>query len=425
MTIITAARARALPCFAAALLLLFCCAAAVLSVPRAVWAQDDAGGDLGEVAPAVRDLRALKNKVLVFVFDVSASMRTPVPGGENGQTNLQRAREATITLIREATAPGDRVVLLTFGAGYRTVFDKTLASEGDKDALADQVPSEVGTGAGTNIRKPHHDALKLLEAARPRPGHASVPGAVVLLTDSYNDEPRRDDPAYPTYLKYYVPGGQLNKYPDTPENRDYERLLRKMRRAQYGVGVQIDATGRPIERATVTAAPPTETAPAPAVAPAPVEKAPGPPWPWIALGVGVLGLGAFLLLGSARPVPLRVSGGPGGAKDFSLKNGQSLRLGGEGAAHAFDAYPLPGVTGAPAALVRAGRGGQFHLLPHSPAAKPSGNPPSGARVFHNGLPLEREAMLGYGDEVRVSTPDPATGVAKEFRLKFDDPTKTF
>ncbi len=388
--------------------------ALVLGLTAAPRAQEDSAADLGEVAPAVNDLRAQKNKVLVFVFDVSASMRTPVPGGENGQTNLQRAREAAITLIREATAPGDRVVLLTFGAGYKTVFDKTLASEGDKDALADQVPSEVGTGAGTNIRKPHHDALKLLDAARPRPG------AVVLLTDSYNDEPKRDDPAYPTYLKYYVPGGRLNKYPDTPENRDYERLLRKMRRAQYGVGVQIDATGRPVERAPTTAAPPpVEAAPTPAATPAPVEKSPDVPWPWIALGLAALGLGAFLLLGSARPVPLRVSGGPGGAKDFSLKAGQSLRLGGEGAAHAFDAYPLPGVLEAPAAIVQAGRGGQFRLLPGG------GNPPAGARVFHNGLPLEREAALGYGDEVRVSVPDPATGVAKEFRLKFDDPTKTF
>ena len=383
--------------------------------PQTGRAQDDPGTDLGEVAPAVNDLRAQRNKVLVFVFDVSASMRTPVPGGENGQTNLQRAREAAITLIREATAPGDRVVLLTFGAGYQTVFDKTLASEGNKDALVDQVPSEVGTGAGTNIRKPHHDALKLLDAARPRPG------AVVLLTDSYNDEPRRDDPAYPTYLKYYVPGGRLNKYPDTPENRDYEQLLRKMRRAQYGVGVQIDATGRPVERAPTTAAPPpVENAPAPAAAPAPAEKAPGLPWPWIALGLAVLGLGAFLLLGSTRPAALRVSGGPGGVKDFSLKSGQSLRLGGEGAAHAFDAYPLPGVTDTPAAVVRAGRGGQFRLLPGAP-----GNPPAGARVFHNGLPLEREAVLGYGDEVRVSVPDPAGGVAKDFRLKFADPTKTF
>jgi hypothetical protein len=408
----------------AALLLV---AVLVAAVPRTSRAQDEGGtaADLGEVAPAVRDLRTLKNKVLVFVFDVSASMRTLVPGGENGQTNLQRAREATITLIREATAPGDRVVLLTFGAGYQTVFDKTLASEGDKDALADQVPSEVGTGAGTNIRKPHHDALKLLDAAHSRPG------AVVLLTDSYNDQPRSDDPAYPTYRKYYVPGDRLNKYPDTPENRDYERLLRKFYRSQYGVGVQIDATGRPVERSPITAAapPPVEDAPAPVTA-APVQKTSGPPWPWIALGVAALGVAAFLLLGSARPVPLRVSGGPGGAKDFSLKSGQSLRLGGEGANHAFDAYPLPGVTGAPAAVVRAGRGGQFRLLPGGgpPGATPAtgSNPTAGVRVFHNGLPLEREAVLGYGDEVRVSVPDPAAaGVTKEFRLKFADPTKTF
>ncbi len=102
------------------------------------------------------------------------------------------------------------MVLLTFGAGYKKVFDKTITAEGDKDDLVEQVPSQVGQGAGTNIRKPHHDALKLLDAALPKPG------AVVLLTDSFNDEPRKDDPAYGTYLMYYTPGGRLEKYPDTP-----------------------------------------------------------------------------------------------------------------------------------------------------------------------------------------------------------------
>jgi hypothetical protein len=140
-------------------------------------AQDAGGGipeDLGEAKQAVQDLRAVKNKTLIFVFDVSGSMA--------GQ-NLARAREATITLLREATATGDRLVLLTFGAGYQTVFDQTLAAEADKDALIEQVPSAPAVG-----RRHQHPQAAPRRAQDPRPEPAA-PGAVVLLTDSLNDEP--------------------------------------------------------------------------------------------------------------------------------------------------------------------------------------------------------------------------------------------
>lgn len=366
--------------------------------------------ELGESAGVVRDLRAVTDKTLIFVFDVSGSMR--------GQ-NLARAREATINLIREAAGVGDRLVLLTFGAGYTTVFDKALAGEAEKTDLIEQVPSEVGAGAGTNIRRPHHDALKILDASLPRPG------AVVLLTDSFNDEPKRDDPAYADYLRYYTPGGRLARYPDTPENRDYERLLGKVQRSRkvkiYGIGVQIDANGRPVERLPQAA--PEPTTPEPTFTPAvttPVQRGPEIPWLWIALGLGALLLALFALLPLMRAAPLRISGGPAGPKEFQIKHSGTVRLGGDGANFAFDAYPLPGV-GTPPALVK-GERGQFILQPgtlHAPGVPPP-------QVFHNGLPLEKPVGLNYGDEVRVSVPDPSgVGVAKEFRLKFEDPKQIF
>lgn len=383
-------------------------AALLLAPSRPAGAQEESVG-LGEAAGPIRELRGVKGKLLAFVFDVSGSMK-----GEN----LRRAREATIALIREATGPGDRVALYTFGAGYRTVFDTTLASEAQKRELIDQVPSRPGEGAGTNIRKPHHEALRLAERLEPKPA------AIVLLTDSFNDQPRVDDPAYAEYVKYYLPGGRLDKYPDTPENRDYERLLGKMRRTSrfrvYGIGVRIDESGRPVERLP-QAAPSVEPVATPApsrfssVAPAKSDSN----LPWL-LGV----LAALALAGIAaavvflnRPMPVRIAGGPDGPKDFSLKGNAPVRLGGDGAKFAADAYTIPGVK-EPVALLRGGRG----QMTVAPSPQPAGS----ARVFHNGLPLEKPGPLRYGDEIRVVVPEPSgAGVPKEYRLKFADPTKTF
>jgi hypothetical protein len=166
------------------------------------------------------------------------------------------------------------------------------------------------------------------------------------------------------------------------------------------------------------------------------EEKPASPLPWILLGAGALLalLAALLLPPLLRAATFRITGGPAGAKDFSLKNGQTVRLGGKGAGFAGDAYPLPGLDD-PAAEIRAARG-QLRLAPagvpaarNTPGAVPvtgGGNQMALPRVFHNGLPLEKEESLGYGDEIRVSVPDPAgVGVPREFRLKLDDPRKTF
>jgi hypothetical protein len=328
---------------------------------------------------------------------------------------------------------GDRVVLFTFGSGYKKVFDKTLEGPSDKAALIEQVPSRPEEGAGTNIRQPHHEALKILDRTQPRPG------AVILLTDSFNDEPKPTDPAYSDYLRYYTAGGNLTKYPNTPENRDYERLLEKLYRSRkvkaYGIGVQIDESGRPGERLPQSAPSVTNVPATPAASNVVREEKPASPLPWILLGAAVLaGLAALILPGMLRSATFRITGGPAGPKDFSLKNGQTVRLGGKGAGFAGDAYPLPGLEDT-VAEIRAARG-QLRLAPiaistpgATAAAVPAaagGNQTALPRVFHNGLPLEKEEPLGYGDEIRVSVPNPSgVGVPREFRLKLDDPRKTF
>ena len=80
----------------------------------------------------VQRIQPLHPKTLVLVFDVTQSTR------HNGVFQLERA--ASATLIEDGCRVGDRVVLLKFGTGYTTVFDKTLAENADKQTLVDQIP---------------------------------------------------------------------------------------------------------------------------------------------------------------------------------------------------------------------------------------------------------------------------------------------
>ena len=146
----------------------------------------DAPPTLSPDAIAAR-IRPLKAKTLILVFDVTESTR------HGGVFTLERG--ASATLIRRGCSPGDRVVLIPFGTGEKTVFDKTLATPADVDALIEQLPAAPAPGHGTNIRLPHHDALKLISREK------ACPAVVVLLTDSYNDRPDLSDPNYPDYLK--------------------------------------------------------------------------------------------------------------------------------------------------------------------------------------------------------------------------------
>lgn len=359
-----------------------------------VQAQD---ADLGEAGEAVRAMQSATPKNLLLVLDVSGSMKK--------DRMLARTREAIYTLLYEGAQKGDRVALFTFGSGYKKVFDETLQSESDKKSLFAQVPTQPEEGAGTNIRKPHHEALKLAEGAEPKPSY------IVLLTDSFNDEPRPEDPERATYLKYYIPGGRLDKYPKTPENSDYARLLLKYKDHTFGVGIGLDANGRPQERLpkdAPTPAPVVETTPPPIPN---SEKSAGPPMAAIIGGVIAiaLGLGAYFFLLSPKPMPLRVALSSGGSpKDFQLKGNVGVRLGGDGAAASFDAYPLAG-TKEPIGRLTGARG-QLTLHPQPNAA---------ARVFINGVPLDKPTTVRYGDEIRVSLAD------KEIRLKLIDPAKSF
>lgn len=376
---------------------------------------DFSEAEYGESAPLLRDLAAQKNKTVVLIFDISGSMV--------GAKMMPRAREAAVNVVREGVRPGDRIALFTFGAGFQKVFDTKLESNADKAELVSQVPTSTGQGAGTNIRKAHHEALKIINAGLPNPGYT------ILITDSFNDEPKKDDPSYPDYLRYYTPGGQLTKYPRTEENQQYERLLERLKQSgklkQYGIGIEVAENGRPIERLPKAAPDPVEATPTPSVVTLPPPRGSGSSLPLpLLLGLGglaVLAVLGYVLFAPPKPMPLRISSGERAGtkpKDFLVKAGQPLRIGGQGAGASFDAFPIPGTSEAVATL-RAGRGGLF-LAPGASGSNVNGSP----RVYLNGLPLEKESAVRYGDEVRV-TLTPEGGVAKEYRLKLEDPKKSF
>ena len=180
--------------------LLFALSAVMTSLPAS--AQDVQT----TLSPAriARQIKAIPHKTLILVFDVTQSTRH---GGV-----FTQEREASATLLRQGCSAGDRAILIKFGTGYDAVFDKTLTGPADVGPLVDLIPAAPETGRGTNIRWPHHEALKLI--AR----DDLCPAVIVLLTDSFNDRPILTDPKYPKYLAYYTLKG-LTVYPDTPEKQ--------------------------------------------------------------------------------------------------------------------------------------------------------------------------------------------------------------
>ena len=370
----------------------------------------------GQEAPApltpqqiAAQIKPLHDKTLILVFDVTESTRH---GGV-----FAEERAASATLIREGCSPGDRIILLPFGTGYRTIFDTTLTDAAQDAGLIDQLPAAPAPGHGTNIRFPHHEALKLIARER------LCPGIVVLLTDSFNDRPDLTDPNYPKYLDYYTLRS-LTIYPDTPENRDYERLLRTLTRRgclhQYGVGVAIAPDGRPIERLPIgpgqgdTDTGETTTAPT-ILAPTGTQKSSSliPLLLLLLAGLLLLGLIAYWLLN--RPVPIRLKlGDRGTPRDYRLPPGAKIALGGSPIASSgvADIFSLAGLPTA-VAFIKAERGG-VSLVP-IPTDTPS--PPT---LFHNGLRVEQPVPLRVGDEIRIAIPATETDPAREHRIHFED-----
>jgi hypothetical protein len=356
-----------------------------------------------ETAPSLEAVQArlasVSPKTVVVLFDVSGSM-------EKNDT-LVNAREATIKLLQGAVKPGDRVVLTAFDVAPKRVIDQRVTGDADLQAVIDAVPGHVSQTEGTNIRWAHHQVLRTLEKLQPAHSY------VVVVTDSFNDPPARTDPRMSDYLKYYDPKS-LTRYPDTPENRDYERLLRKrhmLRVETLGLGVEIDEdSGRPKEQWPKAAPVSEETTatPEPAQNPAP-RSAFNPLWLIAAVAAVALALFAVMFLKpllSAEDVVLVE--GTRQAGPFRMASGSVVELGGTGHGDGAFGVPIPG-TAAPVAFLR--RGGSAYRLELAPP--PERDAPE---ITVNGEAVQKTRPLRFADEiqVRVRKPDGARAVRFTF-----------
>jgi hypothetical protein len=346
-----------------------------------------------ETAPSLEAvqsrLHGVSPKTVVVLFDQSGSMET--------NDTLVNAREATIKLLRGAVQPGDRVVLTAFDNAPHPILDQRISGEDDLQKVIDAVPGHVSQTQGTNIRWAHHQVLRMLE--KQQPAHSFI----VVVTDSFNDPPGQNDPRMADYLKYYD-RHSLTRYPDTPENQDYERLLEKrhqLRVETLGIGVEIDEdTGRPKEQWPKAA--PVSQAPAPTEEPARNETPPSSfnPW-WLVAG---LGLAALLVIAAAvlRPMlsaeDVVLVEGARQAGPFRMGSGSVVELGGPGHGDGAFGVPIPG-TAAPVAFLR--RGGGAYRLEIAPL--PERDPPE---VRVNGQAVQKVQPLRFSDEIQVRVPRP-------------------
>lgn len=352
-------------------------------------------------------------KTVVFVFDVTASTRA------NGVFSDERA--ATATILRNGCVPGDHVVILKFGTNVVRTVDTVLKSNSESASIAENsLPPSIEPGHGTNIRWPHHEALKIVK--HDLPNH----GVIILLTDSFNDRPVLSDPNYSKYLDYYSLKG-LTVYPHTYANRQYEKLLLSLHSraalSEFGVHVSIAPSGRPIERLPVGPGQGDAAGDAansvPVTVPYAHDKA-QPQWSlYIAVGLFVLlAIIAAIVWALRRPTRIRLSLGKNSLpQDYVLGPGSKVLIGGLGQHDPF-IFPLPGTKTA-YATINGIRGGmtinQTHLEPDGEGAVPE------VRVFVNGVRVTSAIDLNYNDEIRVNVPAEGERLESEYKIKVINP----
>ena len=93
--------------------------------------------DLGDI---VTDLKAKTPKCVVLIMDVSESMKV--------DDYNRKMHDAAGTILKDSLSDGDQVVLYTFGAGYKKIFDETPSTPAARRKLMDQLPLKPEPGEG-------------------------------------------------------------------------------------------------------------------------------------------------------------------------------------------------------------------------------------------------------------------------------------
>jgi hypothetical protein len=288
----------------------------------------------------IQSLEQKRPDYIALIQDVSGSMLT------NGM--MTKARQAALRVIKEAAVQGTYVRIVGVNATEHVLFDGPIKSSKDRKAALDAIPYKALEGAGTNLRKPHHTALRqALDLGAKAP-------VIVFVTDSYNDAPRDNPVELENYAAYYDKGGDLTKIAATPTGKAYRQDISRFAASMgrtFGFGVSINAEShRPIERSpndiTTPKSEPKPIAPVSVTPPAPDE----PIWPYILGGaVIVLAAGAVFALKNRKPIAISIDMGTRSGRDLVFRSGDAVGIGGLSAG-CTQTLAFPGNTGAIAIL---------------------------------------------------------------------------
>jgi len=278
---------------------------------------------------------------IALIQDVSGSMLT------NGM--MTKARQAALRVVKEAAVQGTYVRIVGVNASEHVLFDGPIASNKDRKDALDSIPYKALDGAGTNLRLPHHAALR---QALDRGAKSPV---IVFVTDSYNDAPRDNPTELNDYASYYDKGGDLTKIAKTSTGDAYRKDIAAFAAIggrTFGFGVNIDASShRPVERSPKDITTPVkESKP---VAPANVPPPPpdDPIWPYLLGGAVVIAIaGAVFVLMNRKPLAVSIDMGTRNGRDLVFRGGDAVGIGGL-AAGCTQTLPFPGNTGAIALLM--------------------------------------------------------------------------
>lgn len=350
----------------------------------------------------LQSLELKRPDYIALIQDVSGSMLT------NGM--MVKARQAALRVIKEAAVQGTYVRIVGANATEHILYDGPVKSSKDRKNALNAIPYKAIDGAGTNLRKPHHAALRqALELGAKAP-------VIVFVTDSFNDAPRDNPTELSDYAAYYDKGGDLTKIASTSRGQQYRRDIEDFAARggrTFGFGVNIDATShRPIERSPKDiTTPEKESKPvAPASVPPPAPD--DPIWPYLLGGaVVVIGGGIAFALKNRKPYAVSIEMGTRSGRDLVFRAGDAVGIGGL-AAGCTQTLPFPGNTGTIAVLTLE-RG---QLVAKSAA---SGGQTQSWVLSVNGIDVSGQASfpVRVGDTLRIRSVTGDTENVTEHRWK--------
>ena len=350
----------------------------------------------------LQSLELKRPDYIALIQDVSGSMLT------NGM--MTKARQAALRVIKEAAVQGTYVRIVGVNATEHILFDGPIKSSKDRKAALDAIPYKALDGAGTNLRKPHHSALRqALDFGAKAP-------VIVFVTDSYNDAPRDNREELTHYANYYDKGGDLAKIAATATGAAYRRDIDAFAAnggRTFGFGVTIDATShRPIEHSPKDIATPKQDVKPVAATSLPPPPPDDPVWPYILGGaVIVIVAGVIYMLRGRKPIAVTIEMGSRSGRDLVFRNGDAVSIGGL-VAGCTQTLPFPGNTGA-IAMLTLDRG-----VLVAKAVAPTGQPPKFV-LSVNGVEITSSSVIPVriGDTLRIRSVAGDTESVAEYRWK--------